>query len=106
MQISVSREGKKNIYIRAGFFNNLTAKIEHSSPQTVFFFQKEISKEVNIKTRSAAIAFFFLFFFPTFFPLRSFYCPFPRSFLGKISGSFCLRLLVFFVRYVFKYSAR
>ena len=62
MQISVSREGKKNIYIRAGFFNNLTAKIEHSSPQTVFFFQKEISKEVNIKTRSAAIAFFFLFF--------------------------------------------
>ena len=41
MQISVSREGKKNIYIRVGFFNNLTAKIEHSSPQTVFFFQKK-----------------------------------------------------------------
>ena len=59
MQISVSREGKKNIYIRAGFFNNLTAKIEHSSPQTAFFFQKKISREVNIKTRSAAIAFFF-----------------------------------------------
>ena len=44
MQISVSREGKKNIYIRAGFFNNLTAKIEHSSPQTVFFFQKKSLK--------------------------------------------------------------
>ena len=44
MQISVSREGKKNIYIRAGFFNNLTAKIEHS-PQTVFFFQKKSLKK-------------------------------------------------------------
>ena len=37
MQISVSREGEKNIYIRAGFFNNLTA----STASTVFFFQKK-----------------------------------------------------------------
>ena len=44
MQISVSREGKKNIYIRAGFFNNLTAKIV-LSPQTVFFFQKPSPKK-------------------------------------------------------------
>ena len=59
MQISVSREGKKNIYIRAGFFNNLTASTA-STASTVFFFSKKISREVNIKTRSAAIAFFFL----------------------------------------------
>ena len=33
---------------------------------------------------------------PTFFPLHFFYFPFPRSFLGGFSGSFCPRLLVFF----------
>ena len=59
------------------------------------------------KNSSAAIAFFF---FSSFLSLRSLYFPFPCSFLGGFSGSFCLRLLVFFlsqktaifVRYVLK----
>ena len=70
--------------------NNVKAKIE-LSPQT----------QVNIKTRSAAIVFLFcfvLFFcFSSFLSLRSLYFPFPCSFLGGFSGSFCLRLLVFFL---------
>ena len=67
--------------------NNVKAKIE-LSPQT----------QVNIKTRSAAIVFLFcfvLFFcFSSFLSLRSLYFPFPCSFLGGFSGSFCLRLSV------------
>ena len=46
------------------------------------------------KNSSAAIAFFF---FSSFLSLRSLYFPFPCSFLGGFSGSFCLRLLVFFL---------
>ena len=38
-----------------------------------------------------------LFFFSSFLSLRSLYFPFPCSFLGGFSGSFCLRLLVFFL---------
>ena len=38
----------------------------------------------------------FFFFFSSFLSLRSLYFPFPCSFLGGFSGSFCLRLLVFF----------
>ena len=52
-----------------------------------------MSKEVNIKTKTAATAFFF---FSSFLFPRSFYFPFPRSFLAGFSGLFCLRLLVFF----------
>ena len=36
------------------------------------------------------------FFFSSFHSLRSLYFPFLCSFLGGFSGSFCLRLLVFF----------
>ena len=36
------------------------------------------------------------FFFSSFLSPRSFYFPFPCSFLGGFSSSFCLRLLVFF----------
>ena len=69
--------------------NNVKTKIE-LSPQT----------QVSIKTRSAAIVFCFVLFcffcFSSFLSLRSLYFPFPCSFLGGFSGSFCLRLLVFF----------
>ena len=70
------------MYTRVGFLNNVTAKIG-LSPQT----------EVKKKTSVAAIP---LFFFSSFLSLRSLYFPFPCSFLGGVSGSFCLRLLVFF----------
>ena len=42
MQISFSREGKKNIYIRAGFFNNVTAKIEHPLLKQSLSFKKNL----------------------------------------------------------------
>ena len=71
------------MYIKVGFLNNVTAKIG-LSPQT----------EVKKKTSVAAIP---LFFFSSFLSLRSLYFPFPCSFLGGFSGSFCLRLLVFFL---------
>ena len=70
------------MYTRVGFLKNITAKIG-LSPQT----------EVKKKTSVAAIP---LFFFSSFLSLRSLYFPFPCSFLGGFSGSFCLRLLVFF----------
>ena len=74
------------------FLNNVTAKIELSFKQ--FFLSKTISKEVNIKTKSATIAFFFPF--SSFLSPPSFYFPFPRSFIGGFSGSFCLRFWSFF----------
>ena len=70
------------MYIRVGFLNNVTAKIG-LSPQT------EVKKKISVE----AIP---LFFFSSFLSLRSLYFPFPCSFLGGFSGSFCLRLLVFF----------
>ena len=69
------------MYTRVGFLNNVTAKIG-LSPQT------EVKKK---KTSVAAIP---LFFFSSFLSLRSLYFPFPCSFLGGFSGSFCLRLSV------------
>ena len=57
-------------------FFDLTAKID-LSPQTVFFFQKLSPK------KSTAFSSLFLF-------------SLSSSFLGGFSGSFCLRLLVFF----------
>ena len=68
------------MYIRVGFLNNVTAKIG-LSPQT----------EVKKKTSVAASP---LFFFSSFLSLRSLYFPFPCSFLGGFSGSFCLRFSV------------
>ena len=38
------------MYIRAGFFKNLTAKIKHSHTNNLFLSKKKISKEVNIQT--------------------------------------------------------
>ena len=67
--------------------NNVTAKIG-LSPQT------EVKKKKKKKTSSAAIGFFY--FSPPFFLLALSIFPFLRSFLGGFSGSFCLRLLVFF----------
>ena len=54
---------------------------------------KKILRGGNIKTKSAAVAFFF---FSSFLSPRSFYFTSPCSFLGGFLGSFCLRLLVFF----------
>ena len=82
---------KYSLYIRA-VFNNLTAKIE-LSPQTFFFIRTKTLKKSTLKLGGQPLLFFFSY---TFFPLRFFYFPFLRSFLGGISGSFCLRLLVFF----------
>ena len=73
--MSVSGNGKKNLCIlEMDFVFNLTAKIA-LSPQTVFFFQKP--------KKSTAFSSRFLFSLSSLF-------------LGVFSGSFCLRLLVFF----------
>ena len=96
----------RRIYIRAGFLENVTAKIE-LSPQTVFSFENYLQRSQQ-NTRSAAVAFFY---FSSFLSPRSFYFPFPCSFLAKrifglillsAFGLFLSQKTALFVRYVFK----
>ena len=82
----------RRIYIRAGFLENVTAKIE-LSPQTVFSFENYLQRSQQ-NTRSAAVAFFTS---PPSFLLALSIFPFLVLFqLRGFSGSFCFRLLVFF----------
>ena len=89
----------RKICIGARFLNNVTDKTE-------------LSNRSKKKQQLAGQP--LLFFFSSFLSLRSLYFPFPCFFLGGFSGSFCLRLLVFFlsqktaifVRYVLKNPAR
>ena len=82
-QISVSREGKKNIYIRA-VFNNLTAKIE-LSPQTFFFIRKKPPKKSTLKLGGQPL----LFFSPILsFPFAFSIFPFLVLFLEEFQGHF------------------
>ena len=69
------------------FLNNVTAKIG-LSPQT------EVTKKKKKKTLVVQPFLFFSDFY-SFLSLRALYFPFPCSFLGGFSGSFCFRLLVF-----------
>ena len=85
-QISVSPARVRKIYISQSW---IFYSQNRPLPANSLNLSKTISKEVNIKTRSAAIT----YFSPS---PRSFYFPFPCSFQGGFSGSFCLRLLVFF----------
>ena len=57
-----------------------------------------MTAKIRLSNRSKKIAVqpLLFFFFSSFLSLRSLYFPFPCSFLGGFSGSFCLRLLVFF----------
>ena len=82
----------RKIYIRAGFFNNVTANKIELSPQTVFsfnnYFQRSQHKNKECNHCSS--------FFSSFLSPRFFYFSFPCSFLGGFLGSFSLRLLVSF----------
>ena len=108
-RISVSRKlGKKTIYL-AGFLNYVTAKIKLCLKQ-FFFLSKTISKEVKIKTKSAAIAIFFLLLpFSSLF-LFSLSLLFSRRIFGFILpsafGFFLSQKTAIFVRYVFKNPGR
>ena len=93
------------IYIRARFLNNVTAKIGLSNRS-----KKKQQKKNQKKLAVQPLLFFFLFLSFSSLTLFSLSLFFSRGF----SGSFCLRLLVFFlsqktaifVRYVLKNPAR
>ena len=71
----------------------ITLQPKQSSPlKQSFSFKKNLQRSRH-KNQECSHYFFSS---PTFFLLRFFYFPFPRSFLGGFSGSFCPRLLVFF----------
>ena len=87
-QISVSRKGKKNLSVLELDFL-ITLQPKQTSPlKQSFSFQKS-----QHKYQECGHCFFS---FSSFLSPRSFYFPFPRSFLAGFSGLFCLRLLVFF----------
>ena len=91
-QISVSRKGKKNLYIlELDFVITLQPK-QTSLLKQSFSFKNYFQRSQN-KNQECSHCFFIV---PSFLSPRSFYFPFPRSFLAGFSGLFCLRLLVFF----------
>ena len=77
----------------AAFIVSISRVTAHRN--TVFFLSKTISKVVNTNEKLKAQPLLY-FFFSSFVSPCSFYFPFLCSFLGGFSGSFCLRLLVFF----------
>ena len=85
-QISVSRKGKKNLYIlELDFLITL-------QPKQPFSFKNYLQRSQHKKKKCSHC----FFFFSSFLSPRSFYFLFPRSFLAGFLGLFCLRLLVFF----------
>ena len=86
-QISVGREGKKNIYIRA-VFNNLTAKIE-LSPQTFFFIRKKPPKKSTLKLGGQPLLFLSpILSFPFAFSIFPFLVLFLEDFQGHFAFDF------------------
>ena len=86
-QISVSREGKKNIYIRA-VFNNLTAKIK-LSPQTFFFIRKKPPKKTTLKLGGQPLLFLSpILSFPFAFSIFPFLVLFLEDFQGHFAFDF------------------
>ena len=102
--------GEKYIYPVGFLCYNFTAKIDFSYQIVFFFLSNAVFKEPNIKTKSAAIAFFLLLFsisslFPFFF--FSFSSVIFRLIVGQknlppVFSCFLGQTAAIFVWYVFK----